>query len=264
MPFVSQDLFLYPLNHAHKATLIKDQLQRVNTVEKMAYVSPKEIALIIGVVAACYWNSLFCGFVFDDVSAILDNKDLHPSTPLKKLFLNDFWGTPMSEERSHKSYRPLTVLTFRLNYLFSELNAVSYHLLNVFFHAVVCIVFLKVCKIFLDSRSSVVASLLFAVHPIHTEAVTGVVGRAELLSSIFFLAAFLSYTRSKGPENTIVWTPIALTVFLVAVATLCKEQGITVVGICCVYEVFMAQGYTTACCDQSPGYTITTASVYKV
>ncbi|XP_033017662.1 protein O-mannosyl-transferase TMTC3 [Lacerta agilis] len=210
----------------------------------MAYVNLKEIALIVGVVAACYWNSLFCGFVFDDVSAILDNKDLHPSTPLKNLFLNDFWGTPMSEERSHKSYRPLTVLTFRLNYLFSELNAVSYHFLNVIFHAVVCIVFLKVCKLFLDNRSSLVASLLFAVHPIHTEAVTGVVGRAELLSSIFFLAAFLSYTRSRGPDNTIVWTPIAVTVFLVAVATLCKEQGITVVGICCVYEVFIAQGYT--------------------
>ncbi|XP_019400812.1 PREDICTED: transmembrane and TPR repeat-containing protein 3 isoform X1 [Crocodylus porosus] len=210
----------------------------------MADVSLKEVALIIGVVAACYWNSLFCGFVFDDVSAILDNKDLHPSTPLKNLFQNDFWGTPMSEERSHKSYRPLTVLTFRLNYLFSELNAVSYHLLNLVFHAVVCVVFLKVCKLFLDNRSSVIASLLFAVHPIHTEAVTGVVGRAELLSSIFFLAAFLSYTKSKGSDNTIVWTPIAVTVFLVAVATLCKEQGITVVGICCVYEVFIAQGYT--------------------
>ncbi|XP_014819230.1 PREDICTED: transmembrane and TPR repeat-containing protein 3 [Calidris pugnax] len=210
----------------------------------MADVSLKEAALIVGVVTACYWNSLFCGFVFDDVSAILDNKDLHPSTPLKNLFQNDFWGTPMSEERSHKSYRPLTVLTFRLNYLFSELNAVSYHFLNLVFHVVVCVVFLKVCKLFLDNRSSVVAALLFAVHPIHTEAVTGVVGRAELLSSIFFLAAFLSYTKSKGPDNTIVWTPIAVTVFLVAVATLCKEQGITVVGICCVYEVFIAQGYT--------------------
>ncbi|XP_061871977.1 protein O-mannosyl-transferase TMTC3 [Colius striatus] len=210
----------------------------------MADVSLKEAALIVGVVAVCYWNSLFCGFVFDDVSAILDNKDLHPSTPLTNLFQNDFWGTPMSEERSHKSYRPLTVLTFRLNYLFSELNAVSYHFLNLVFHVVVCIVFLKVCKLFLDNKSSIVASLLFAVHPIHTEAVTGVVGRAELLSSIFFLAAFLSYTKSKGPDNTIVWTPIAMTVFLVAVATLCKEQGITVVGICCVYEVFIAQRYT--------------------
>uniref|UniRef100_A0A8C5WIK5 Protein O-mannosyl-transferase TMTC3 n=1 Tax=Leptobrachium leishanense TaxID=445787 RepID=A0A8C5WIK5_9ANUR len=207
-------------------------------------ISLKEVGILFCVVFVCYWNSLYCGFVFDDVSAILDNKDLHPSTPIKKLFQNDFWGTPMSEERSHKSYRPLTVLTFRLNYLFSELNAVSYHFLNMVLHAVVCVIFLKVCKLFLDAQTSLIAALLFAVHPIHTEAVTGVVGRAELLSSIFLLAAFLSYTKSKGPENSIVWTPIAVAVFLVAVATLCKEQGITVVGICCVYEVFIAQGYT--------------------
>lgn len=38
------------------------------------------------------------------------------------------------------------------------------------------------------------------------------------------------------------WAPIALTVVLVAAATLCKEQGITVVGICCIHEVFVAQG----------------------
>ncbi|XP_053575210.1 protein O-mannosyl-transferase TMTC3 [Bombina bombina] len=210
----------------------------------MADIGLKETGVLLCVVFACYWNSLFCGFVFDDVSAILDNKDLHPSTPIKKLFQNDFWGTPMSEERSHKSYRPLTVLTFRLNYLFSELNAMSYHLLNVILHAAVCVMFLRVCKLFLDPRTSLIAALLFAVHPIHTEAVTGVVGRAELLSSIFLLAAFLSYTKSKGPDNSIVWTPIAVAVFLVAVATLCKEQGITVVGVCCVYEVFIAQGYT--------------------
>lgn len=76
------------------------------------------------------------------------------------------------QERSHKSYRPLTVLTFRLNYLFSELSAASYHLLNVVLHAVVCVLFLRVCRLFLDKTSSLVAALLFAVHPIHTEAVS--------------------------------------------------------------------------------------------
>ncbi|XP_048404960.1 protein O-mannosyl-transferase TMTC3 isoform X2 [Stegostoma tigrinum] len=211
---------------------------------RMAELSWKEVVLLTAVVAACYWNSTNCGFVFDDVSAILDNKDLHPSTPLKNLFHNDFWGTPMNEERSHKSYRPLTVFTFRLNYLFSELNSAFYHLSNLVLHAVVCVIYLKVCHLFLDRKSSLIASLLFAVHPIHTEAVTGVVGRAELLSSIFFLAAFLSYTKSKGPNNSIVWAPIVVTVILVAVATLCKEQGITVIGICFVYEIFVAQGFT--------------------
>ena len=76
------------------------------------------------------------------------------------------------QERSHKSYRPLTVLTFRLNYLLSELKPMSYHLLNTVFHAVVSVIFLKVCRLFLDKRSSVIAALLFAVHPIHTEAVS--------------------------------------------------------------------------------------------
>uniref|UniRef100_A0A8C5G505 Protein O-mannosyl-transferase TMTC3 n=1 Tax=Gouania willdenowi TaxID=441366 RepID=A0A8C5G505_GOUWI len=210
----------------------------------MAVVTWKEVLLLTGLVVGCYWNSLSCGFVFDDVSAILDNKDLRPSTSLHNLFRNDFWGTPMAEERSHKSYRPLTVLTFRLNYLFSELRAASYHLLNVVLHAVVCVLFLRVCRLFLDKTYSLVAALLFAVHPIHTEAVTGVVGRAELLSSIFLLAAFLAYTKSTSSNHSIVWPPIALTVVLVAVATLCKEQGITVIGICCIHEVFVAQGFT--------------------
>lgn len=49
----------------------------------------------------------------------------------------------------------------------------------------------------------------------------------------------------------LVWPPIALTVVLVAAATLCKEQGITVVGICCVHEVFVAQGVRLLKCGLS-------------
>lgn len=64
------------------------------------------------------------------------------------------------------------MLTFRLNYLLSELRAASYHLLNLVLHTIVCVLFLRVCKLFLDKTSSLVAALLFAVHPIHTEAVS--------------------------------------------------------------------------------------------
>lgn len=90
------------------------------------------------------------------------------------------------QERSHKSYRPLTVLTFRLNYLFSELSAASYHLLNVILHAVVCVLFLRVCRLFLDKTSSLVAALLFAVHPIHTEAVSVQLLCEQMLKNVFY------------------------------------------------------------------------------
>ena len=57
--------------------------------------------------------SLDCDFVFDDVSAVKDNRDLRPHSPIMNIFRHDFWGTDMEKEHSHKSYRPLTVVTFR-------------------------------------------------------------------------------------------------------------------------------------------------------
>ena len=58
-------------------------------------------SLVVATVAvAVYWNALQCGFVFDDISAIKDNKDLRPHTPLSNIFFNDFWGTLMTKVSS--------------------------------------------------------------------------------------------------------------------------------------------------------------------
>lgn len=54
-------------------------------------------------VLACilvYHNCLYCGFVFDDISAIKENRDLRPQTPISNIFLNDFWGTPIHKVRA--------------------------------------------------------------------------------------------------------------------------------------------------------------------
>ncbi|CAN7939236.1 unnamed protein product, partial [Ixodes hexagonus] len=104
-------------------------------------------------------------------------------------------GVSVAQEHSHKSYRPLCVLTFRLNYWLHELRPMGYHLGNVLLHCAVCLLFLRLSSMFLSEAASVAAALLFAVQPVHTEAVTGVVGRAESLSSVFFLLAFLAYSR---------------------------------------------------------------------
>ncbi|CAG0879705.1 unnamed protein product [Darwinula stevensoni] len=90
---------------------------------------------------------------------------------------------------------------------------------------------LGMCSMFLPELSALVAALLFALHPVHTEAVTGVVGRAELLSSICFLSAFEAYSRSARPKSSTNWGPLMVTVMLVTGAMLCKEQGITIVGM---------------------------------
>lgn len=53
--------------------------------------------LIVLTCFVCYYNSLSCGFVFDDISAIKENKDLRSHSPWRNIFANDFWGTPMQK-----------------------------------------------------------------------------------------------------------------------------------------------------------------------
>ena len=122
-----------------------------------------------------YVNTLDCGLCFDDVSAISQNQDLRPESPWTNLIWNDFWGTPMAQEGSHKSYRPLCVATFRVNYLVHGTEPLGYHLVNVVLHGLVCFLFVLVCAQVLFPFNWVslwITGLSFAAHPIHTEAVS--------------------------------------------------------------------------------------------
>ena len=93
-------------------------------------------------------------------------------TPLSTVFLNDFWGQPLSDPESHKSYRPLTILSFRLNRLLHGMWTPGFHSVNNATHATVCVLFLWLCLVLRFSLgASVAAALLFTVHPVHTEAV---------------------------------------------------------------------------------------------
>ena len=126
--------------------------------------------------ALVYANTLDCGLCFDDKAAIEGNGDLRPDTPWINLLWNDFWGMPISASNSHKSYRPLCVATFRLNYLLHELQPMGYHLVNVLLHSAVCFLYVQLCGVvFGEVWLVLIAGLLFAVHPVHTEAVSPIV-----------------------------------------------------------------------------------------
>ena len=124
-----------------------------------------------------YINTLDCDLVYDDEPAIKWNKDVRPHSSWAQLFLHDFWGNPLTNPFSHKSYRPLCVASFRLNYMLHGLQPMGYHLVNVVLHAVVCFLYVQLCAlVFTQVWPALLAGLLFAVHPIHTEAVSGTDG----------------------------------------------------------------------------------------
>ncbi|KAG7199292.1 hypothetical protein KM043_018148 [Ampulex compressa] len=203
---------------------------------------PKPISLfIIALLSLCFVNSYDGEFVFDDTEAIVNNEDVR-NGPLHDVFKNDFWGNRLSHKQSHKSYRPLTILTFRWQFwLRQELVSQDYHIVNIILHTIVCMLMLPVFNVLLRPKGENIAfyaTALFAVHPVHAEAVSGVVGRAELLSALFTWLSLLLYDRSIHARQPLSgWSNMCGCIMSITVAMLCKETGITAVGICFIYDI---------------------------
>lgn len=196
----------------------------------------------------CYGNSLRGELVHDDVWAIVNNPDVRAGSSLRSVFSNDFWGKRMADNTSHKSYRPLCILSFKLNVWLGGMTPLYFHVVNVLLHTAVCCLLLVTCErcVFSQSRPAFLAALLFAVHPVHTEAVSGIVGRADVLACLLFLLTFLCYVRSVGEAPCPSQTPptrsplsLALSLLLGSAAMLVKETGVTVFGVCLLYDAFV-------------------------
>ncbi|XP_071831063.1 protein O-mannosyl-transferase TMTC1-like isoform X2 [Apostichopus japonicus] len=205
----------------------------------------KHYLLITALTIVVYLNSLNGDFVHDDLFAVVRNKDVTSPQSTTAFLHNDFWGKPIQDRRSHKSYRPLTVLSFRLNYLLHGLSPTSFHLFNVVLHTAVGLLFMKICRDMVFTKeldgagASIYAGLLFVLHPIHTEAVSGIVGRADVLACLFVLLSFSSYTRNVPGLfcSQFTYLPVILSIIFAICALLCKEQGVTVLAINAAYDV---------------------------
>ncbi|XP_006781217.1 protein O-mannosyl-transferase TMTC2-like [Neolamprologus brichardi] len=210
------------------------------------------------VAVGLYLNTLDADFCYDDSRAIKTNQDLLPETPWTNILYDDFWGTLLTHSGSHKSFRPLCTFSFRLNYSLHGLNPWGYHLLNVVLHGLVTALVTAFSRPLLGGGLwSLLAGLLFASHPIHTEAVAGVVGRADVGAALFFLLSLLCYVRHCGlrpvphgafqnrrcGEGSVIrcWGWMLGSLWFAAASMLWKEQGVTVLAVSAVYDLFVFQ-----------------------
>ncbi|MFT7799361.1 transmembrane and TPR repeat-containing protein 2-like isoform X1 [Arapaima gigas] len=169
---------------------------------------------------------------------IKTNQDLLPETPWSNIFYDDFWGTLLTHSGSHKSYRPLCILSFRLNHALGGLDPWGYHAVNVALHCAVTSLFVTLSRLLLGAgRWSLLAGLLFASHPVHTEAVAGVVGRADVGAALFFLLSLLCYARHCALGRR--WRWMLGSLACAAGSMLWKEQGITVLAVSAAYDAFV-------------------------
>ncbi len=159
--------------------------------------------LALGImVPIAYSNSFRAGLIYDNAVLIFQDPRLHALTP-HNLFLilsGGYW----SNDPDTGLYRPLTSLSFLLNYTVfgNGPQPASYHWVNLALHEInVVLVYALGMLIFERRGASFAVAALWGLHPLATEAVTNVVGRADLLATFGVLAGVLCYaryTRSEG------------------------------------------------------------------
>ncbi|MGH7150803.1 MAG: protein O-mannosyl-transferase TMTC1-related protein, partial [Planctomycetota bacterium] len=148
-----------------------------------------------------------------------------------------YW--PDAKERQ-ALWRPLASLTFGLTYLGFGATPWPYHAFVLLTHAAVsALVALLAHRLLADAGAALLAGALFAVHPIHSEVLGDSVGRAETLSALLAIAAFLAYARTES-----IWDRrFAAAGALYFLATLAKEGPLLALpALCGVYDLFLRPG----------------------
>jgi len=190
---------------------------------------------------AAYFNSFRDGLVFDSRRAILADPRIQADTPenIHLIWTGDYYnGTGSSA-----LYRPLTTLTYLWNYADwgDGPNARGYHAVNFALHAVnIALVYLLGLAVFGETGPAFAVAALWAVHPVLTESVTNVVGRADLLAAFGVLAGLLCYVRIAAAAGwrRAAWMPALAAA--AAIGVFSKESGVVLAAVMMVYDAAFA------------------------
>lgn len=183
------------------------------------------------------------GFFMDD-QMIRKNANVFEPIDWHRVFRTDYWGLEMFQEGTwtHKSFRPLTVLSFRFNYWLHTFDSCGFHVTNLCAHGIASLLLgaVGLSTMGLSKAESLLLAALFAAHPVHTESVLYIVGRADLLCCVLLFLAVLVYAPCAkghccGPVSASIRLLLASS-FLVA-AGLCKETGFCFFGLLAGWEI---------------------------
>ena len=180
------------------------------------------IAAAVGFVV--FLPSLANGWSGDDTLMIHSNEVVHGAGSALRAWFETYWRPPFS---AAGLYRPLTILTYGIDWSLADGAPWWFHLVNVGLHATATWLVVVVVGAWLRPTAALAAGLVFALHPVHVEAVANVVGRAELLVAIGVLGAVIVARRYRASETgsaRAVW--LTATIVVVALTLHAKESGV--------------------------------------
>ncbi|MBP7125891.1 DUF1736 domain-containing protein [Myxococcota bacterium] len=144
-------------------------------------------------VLAAYGGSLSNGFVLDDHQAILDN----PLVMEDGRALEAFSHPWQVDSDAYRVYRPLATISLAIQRALHGQDAAWFHAGNLLIHLGTCLAVLGLGRVLWPGRTlaPLIGALVFAVHPLHSDAVSSIANRSEMLATAGAILAFLAFRR---------------------------------------------------------------------
>ncbi|HEY7195023.1 MAG TPA: hypothetical protein VH439_14870 [Gemmatimonadales bacterium] len=172
--------------------------------------------LILAVVACAlvpYLPALWNGFAMDDLYIIVWNPLVHSLHGVWGAFGGPYWPPDLGGQM----YRPLPVASFALDWSLAAGHPMLFHAVNLLWHAGVSLTVVMLARRWANWTAALIAGLIFAIHPVHVEAVANVIGLSELMAAAgVCLAVYAAVIRQN-----VLWSGAALLLGLLS-----KENAI--------------------------------------
>lgn len=173
-----------------------------------------QVLLVVAAAVLPYLNSLDGGFHYDDEHALVRNPHLRQLSAIPQYFVD---ASTFSSEPAMAMYRPLLQTTFAINYANSGFDTWSWHLTSVLLHAAATVAALLLLRSLVPASVACLGAVLFAVHPVQSQAVNYLSSRSEVLCVGLVLWSLVLWTRQRQTASS----------GLLAAALLTKSAAVT-------------------------------------
>jgi tetratricopeptide (TPR) repeat protein len=193
--------------------------------------------MIISAALFSYFHGLKGEFLGDDTTLVAKEPFYYsPDSSYTECWNRTYW----QGLHSTGLYRPLVGFSYLLNARISGVYSPAFRIVNLILHILISILLYKLAiKLKAGKITAIFASMIYAVHPLHTEAVIPTCGRAELLCAFFILTGLISFIkiiRKTGKRVLYILPPAAL-----LMAMWSKENGIILFPLCILYDMIYHQ-----------------------
>lgn len=194
--------------------------------------------LIWAVVLIAYSNSFYAGMVFDNADVIVQDPRIRDATSdnVSQIVRGEYWHNSSGSGL----YRPLTTLSYLLNFavLGNRFNPMGYHWINLCIHCVnISIVYALGMLLLGRPRMAFLISLIWGIHPLLTESVTNIVGRADLLAALGVFGGLLCYIKAAQARGHRAFFWLVLTALAQAIGVFAKENAFILPAVVLLYDV---------------------------